>query len=147
MIYTSRFANPELKSGNYTAVRISLGKPRWTLEYPIGGIIPELTPEGVFGRYADKRDFETQYRKRLERIGVERIRQALTRYIFMGKDVALLCYEDVRDGETWCHRIFFANWWFEKTGERIPESRDFSPVKNSKNKPASEDEQITFQGF
>ena len=29
MIYTSRYSNPELKSGKYTTVRISLGTPKW----------------------------------------------------------------------------------------------------------------------
>ena len=51
MIYTSRYSNPELKSGKYTAVRISVGSPRWKLGYDISGAISELMPKGIFGKY------------------------------------------------------------------------------------------------
>ena len=33
MVYTSRYSNPELKTGKYTAVRISLGTPKWPIGY------------------------------------------------------------------------------------------------------------------
>ena len=49
MIYTSRFSNPELKTGKYTAVRISVGSPRWKVGYDISGAISELMPKGIFG--------------------------------------------------------------------------------------------------
>ena len=51
MIYTSRFSNPELKTGKYTAVRISVGSPRWKVGYDISGAISELMPKGIFGKY------------------------------------------------------------------------------------------------
>ena len=44
MIYTSRFSNPELKTGKYTAIRISVGSPRWNIGYQIAGAISELMP-------------------------------------------------------------------------------------------------------
>lgn len=130
MIYTSRFSNPELKTGKYTAVRISVGSPRWKVGYDINGAINELMPKGIFGKYETKAAFEVEYRKRLERVSVEYIRKLLTGYELLGKDVVLLCYEDVRKGESdWCHRTIFADWWREKTGEIIPELPDPSPVK------------------
>lgn len=130
MIYTSRFSNPELRSGKYTAVRISVGTPRWQLGYPVSGSIGELMPKGIFGKYETKAAFEVEYRKRLNCIGVAYIRQLLSAFERLGKDVVLLCYEDVRKGESdWCHRTIFADWWKEQTGETIPELPDPSPVK------------------
>ena len=138
MIYTSRFSNPELKSGNYTAVRISLGTPRWNVGYPVSGAIAELMPKGLFGKFDnDKPAFEVEYRKRLDSFGVPRINELLTAYERMGKDVVLLCYEDVRKGDSdWCHRTMFVKWWFEKTGRVIPELPDPSTPKGTKTKAA-----------
>ena len=126
MIYTSRFSNPELRSGNYTAVRISLGSPRWNVGYSIDGAIDELMPRGLFGKYDDdKSAFEKEYRKILDRYGVSLISQKLKGFEKFGKDVVLLCYEDVRKGENdWCHRTMFAKWWNDRTGEVIKELKD-----------------------
>ncbi len=158
MIYTSRFYNPELKSGNYTAVRVSLGSPRWGVGYNIDGAINELMPKGLFGKYDnDRAGFEREYRKLLDSIGVSRIKQQLSLYNSKGKDVVLLCYEDVRKGDNdWCHRTMFANWWTEKTGEVIEELPDPTvlkvkktkePKKEVKKEIQNEPEQIALFGF
>ena len=68
MIYTSRFSNPELKSGKYTAVRISLGAPRWKIGYDIAGVIRELMPAGLF-KIEKIEDFIPLYFERLEQVG------------------------------------------------------------------------------
>ena len=144
MIYTSRFSNPELKTGKYTAVRISVGNPRWKVGYNITGAISELMPKGIFRKYETKAAFEVEYRKRLECIGAEYIRKLLSGYEMLGKDVVLLCYEDVRKGESdWCHRTVFADWWKEKTGEVIPELFDPTPVKGVKKVQKIDDAQAT----
>ena len=144
MIYTSRFSNPELKTGKYTAVRISVGSPRWKVGYDISGAISELMPKGIFGKYETKAAFEVEYRKRLECIGTEYIRKLIAGYEMLGRDVVLLCYEDVRKGESdWCHRTIFADWWREKTGEVIPELFDPSPVKGVKKVQKIDDAQAT----
>ena len=144
MIYTSRFSNPELKTGKYTAVRISVGSPRWKVGYDISGAISELMPKGILGKYETKAAFEVEYRKRLECIGTAYIRKLLAGYETLGKDVVLLCYEDVRKGESdWCHRTIFADWWREKTGEVIPELFDPSPVKGVKKVQKIDDAQAT----
>lgn len=148
MIYTSRYSNPELKTGNYTAVRISIGSPRWQVGYEISGAISELMPKGIFGKYETKEAFEVQYRKRLDCIGVDYIRKLLARYMALGKNVVLLCYEDVRKGDSdWCHRTIFADWWLEKTGELIPELYDPSPVKGVRKVKKSGNEQTVMSGF
>lgn len=138
MIYTSRFSNPELKTGNYTAVRISLGSPRWDVGYVISGAINELMPKGLLGKYDDdKAAFEREYRKILNRYGAGVIAQKLKQFEALGKDVVLLCYEDVRKGENdWCHRTMFATWWQEQTGEVVEELKDPSTPKIDKPKKA-----------
>ena len=122
--------------GKYTAIRISVGSPRWNVGYPISGAISELMPKGLFGKYDDdKCGFEVEYRKRLDCFGVQHIREQLAICERLGKDVVLLCYEDVRKGESdWCHRTMFAKWWFERTGEVIPELPDPSTPKIPKAK-------------
>ena len=118
MIFTSRYANPELNSCNYTAVRISLGLPKWKLPYELAGAIHELMPMGIFG-IKDYDEFHRRYFARLDAIGVNTIRVNLRRFENLGKPVVLLCFEDVR--KNWCHRNMFASWWERHTGEVIPE--------------------------
>lgn len=121
-------------------MRISVGSPRWNVGYPISGAISELMPKGIFGKFDnDKAAFEIEYRKRLECFGTQRIRSLLSEFEAQGKDVVLLCYEDIRKGEAdWCHRTMFAKWWFEKTGEPIPELPDPTAPKIPKAKASKE---------
>lgn len=127
MLYVSRFSNPELKSGKYTPVRISLGAPKWPLGYTIAGEIKDLMPFGLL-QINDRALYEKKYRERLDRIGVDRIQAALDSF-GIDKPVVLLCYEDVRDPSQWCHRTMFAQWWLEQTGEIADELPDPSEVK------------------
>ena len=78
----------------------------------------------------------------MECIGADYIRKLLAGYELLGRDVVLLCYEDVRKGESdWCHRTIFADWWQEKTGEVIPELPDPSPVKGVRKTKKADDQQ------
>ena len=129
MVYTSRYSNPELRSGNYTAVRISVGAPRWKVGYDIAGVIRDLTP-GELRRIENIDEFRPLYYAQLDKIGVDRIREQIQYYESFGKPVVLLCFEDIRKGSyNWCHRNVFASWWFSKTGELISELKDDSPFK------------------
>ena len=129
-IYTSRFSNPELRKGSYLTVRIALGQPRWNLGYRIDGECGDLMPFGLLGKYDDDMAaFKREYFSRLNKIGAEKIREQMRKFESAGKDVVLLCYEDVRKGENdWCHRIMFAEWWKQRTGEDIAELFDPAPV-------------------
>lgn len=129
MIFTSRYANPELKSCKYTAVRISLGTPRWQVGYTIAGAIEELMPRSIFG-IEDRDEFQRRYYERLDSFGVNRIREQLQKFEAMGKPIVLLCFEDIRKGDwNWCHRNMFASWWEQHTSEVIPELQDNSGFK------------------
>ena len=120
MIFTSRYSNPELRSGKYTAVRISLGTPKWKLGYNLDAEMPDLMPFGLLHKF--------DLYARLDQKGVQRILSQLQRFESLGKDVVLLCYEDIRKGpDDWCHRRTFADWWQQRTGEVIPELYDPTP--------------------
>ena len=123
-LYVSRYGNPELRSGNYTAVRISLGTPKWSLGYQLDGECTELMPFGLLGKYEDYESFLPAYFQRLDRFGPKRIAQQLDKYAVHKKDVVLLCYEDIRKPGDWCHRTAFARWMLERTGMVIEELPD-----------------------
>ncbi len=128
MVYTSRYSNPELKTGKYTAVRISLGTPKWPIGYNLDAEMKDLMPFGLLGKFERYEDFERAYFERLDQKGVQRILSQLQRFERLGKDVVLLCYEDIRKGpDDWCHRRTFADWWLKNTGEAIPELFDPTP--------------------
>ena len=128
MVYTSRYSNQELKTGKYTAVRISLGTPKWPIGYNLDAEMKDLMPFGLLGKFERYEDFERAYFERLDQKGVQRIFSQLQRFERLGKDVVLLCYEDIRKGpDDWCHRRTFADWWLKNTGEALPELFDPTP--------------------
>ena len=124
-LYVSRYGNPTLRSGKYTAVRISLGIPKWNIGYKLNGELKDLMPFGLLNKFEEYEPFRDEYFKRLDRIGVERINLELEAFLSYGKDVVLLCYEDVRKGPSdWCHRTASSEWMKERTGLVIPELKD-----------------------
>ena len=135
-IYTSRYANPELKSGDYITVSISTGFPKFRTGYTINLQIKEITPYGVFGVYKEYEDYKREYFKRLDSFGVPAIQR---HFDIMQRcyeqDIVLLCFEDIRKGgDNWCHRTMFAEWWLSKTGQVIEELSDPTPYKTDKPK-------------
>ena len=129
MIYVSRYSNPELKTGDYTLVRISLGAPRWRTGYTLTGAIKELMPTGL-RQIENLEEFCKLYYERLDSFGVDKLRERIQYYESLGKPVVLLCFEDIRKGgSNWCHRSVFAKWWQARTGETIPELKDDSAFR------------------
>jgi hypothetical protein len=118
-LYTSRWQNRALEKLNVVPVGISRGTPRFPVRYRYRRL-PDLYPDGwMFGIEDDAR-FNEAYRKKLDRIGADRIAEGLSRIPREegGADLALLCYE-ADPGQ--CHRGTFAAWWFEQTGEVVEE--------------------------
>ena len=130
MIYTSRFQNPELKSGEYTVVGIVRGLPRFRLGYQLAGNIIDIAPPREIFHINDREEFTVPYKKHLDNIGLDRISSQIQKYVALGKDVVLCCYEDVRIPNEWCHRLLFAEWWESKTGEHISELKNDSQMKH-----------------
>ena len=140
MLYVSRYSNKELATGKYTAVRISVGTPRWALGYKLDGAIKDLMPFGLLD-IEDREESRRLYQARLDKIGFSRIEGQLRRLEALGKPVVLLCYEDITKGpDNWCHRTFFAEWWLRQTGEKIDELPD--PAH-----PAASDEPVQMSLF
>lgn len=128
MIYTSRYANPLLKSGDYTVVGITRGAPKFPLKYKLAGNIIEIAPPGYLFNVYDRAKFTPPYFMHMDRTGAERIQRILDSYA-NETPLVLCCFEDVRKPGEWCHRLVFAEWWLKRTGEMIEELPDTSPNK------------------
>jgi hypothetical protein len=103
----------------FVPVRTSLGKPKFIPDAAAWPYVGELAPAGMF--HLDGDEFETRYRLRLDRFGVDLIADRLLAIAedYPGQSLALLCFEDVTEKP--CHRSIFGRWWFEQTGQTIRE--------------------------
>ena len=124
---TSHFRSPKLDPEQHVQVQISLGTPRYwrTEKHGPLTIVRLLAPEAWALRAyrAEKEPYEVAYRARLDKVWVPRIEARLSELSEAnpGKELVLLCFEDLAVPENWCHRTIFAAWWFEQTRERIEE--------------------------
>lgn len=118
-LWTSRWANRDLARLDVVAVGISRGVPKFPVRYRYRRL-PDLYPDGWMLGIKDDAQFNEAYRRKLERIGVERIAAGLQRLSDEegGSDLALLCFEA---DPARCHRGQFADWWTQQTGEVVPE--------------------------
>lgn len=123
MVYTSRYGNPELSNERHVLLQISLGKPKFRLPYFLDGDVDELKPYESF-RINDYDKFRDVYFKRLNKVGALKIKEKIESFYQSGKDIVLLCFEDVTKPDDWCHRTIFIEWWKEKTGQELKELSD-----------------------
>lgn len=136
-IWTSRYSNKELVENKekYYCVGISIGSPRFKLGYELATQCYSLAPKGYMLKM-EYDPFKKAYYDKLEGIGADRIIDMVMRFEKeaedQGKELVLLCYEDVRIPEDWCHRTIFAQWYCEHTGEIIQELPDPNPPKQKK---------------
>jgi hypothetical protein len=128
-IYTSRYLNFEvLSSGVVVPVRISMFPPQrllgelpYALKYSLRALQPEWHMVGEWPK------FSTGIWAKLNTIGAEKIAAQLAAIsrVENGKDLALLCFEDItRERGHRCHRTVVSLWWLEQTGHEIPELTD-----------------------
>ena len=131
-IWTSRYSNKELSDDKHYPVGISIGKPRFPTGYDIREQCYSLAPKGYMLKM-DIEPFREAYYGKLEGIGTDRIISMVTKLDEKarseGKELVLLCFEDVRVESDWCHRTIFAEWWAENVGEVIKELPDPTPPK------------------
>lgn len=134
-IWTSRYSNKELRNEGYYPVGISIGKPRFNTGYIIQEQCYSLAPKRYMLQM-QKEPYTAEYIKKLENIGTQKIIDIVRRLERTaqsnGKELVLLCFEDVRISDDWCHRRLFAEWWKEQTGEIIEELNDPTPPKGKK---------------
>lgn len=104
-------------------VRTSNGRPKYSLPYLLEWKAPVVFPAWALVRSTlSMAEFGIQYRKNLDKLGVEKVREQLEEIAFHAGDnrLVLLCFEK---GVSDCHRGAFATWWEEKTGEQVKEIR------------------------
>ena len=89
MIYTSRFQNPILKSGEYTVVGIVRGLPRFLLGYKLSGNIIDIAQSRELFKVCDREKFTPPYTAHLDDVGFEKTSTQVARYVELGKDVVL----------------------------------------------------------
>ncbi len=133
-IYTSRFSNPELKTGKYTVCGIVRGMPKFPLGYAVDENIIQIAPPGYLFNVYDRAIFTPRYFEHMDRQRFGVIQAYLNEYLDRGKDLVLCCYEDVRIPDEWCHRLVFAEWYEKQTGIKIEELQDPSVPKIPKGK-------------
>lgn len=117
MIYVSYYSNKDIDVEHNRYCSISVGNPRWKLPYEVvhAGI---LKPYEIFNKYDNMEDYRREYRKKLDALGVDKIRKLLQELQGDKENIVLLCYEK---NKYECHRWTFAEWWMEKTGEIVEE--------------------------
>lgn len=136
-IWTSRYSNRELYGNDkkYFCVGISLGAPKFRLEYKLETQCYALAPKGYM-MHMGYAEFKDAYIRKLEGIGAEKILDMIAWFDEtarrQGKELVLLCFEDIRNPEDWCHRTIFAQWYMEQTGEIIQELQDPNPPKSKR---------------
>lgn len=118
-LWTSRWQNRALETAPVVAVGISRGTPKFRVGYRYR-TLPDLYPDGWMFGIEDDAKFNEAYRKKLERLGVDRIAEGLGKISDEegGADLVLLCFE-ADPGQ--CHRSQFARWWEARTGQEVAE--------------------------
>jgi hypothetical protein len=117
-IFTSRYHNKIIASGKYTPIGISQGEARFLKFTPT--YLKALAPTWAMVKITDKKVYRRAYFKQLNGIDIESVKQMLEP-LSNGKPIVLLCFEDLRKPNLWCHRTMFAEWFEKQTGQKIEE--------------------------
>jgi hypothetical protein len=119
-IFTGRYFNPNVARTGFLPIRVTLGAPKAKLRFELADTIMELAPDGRTFKMPYEQ-FREEYIKKVERKGIDwvlaRLKQVSDRN--EGKDVVLLCYENVEKPGEWCHRRILADWITAQTGEEV----------------------------
>ena len=124
-VYTSRYSNKNLAGSGLVCVGISAYWPRFKLTFKLSLNLRVLAPTPAMLAKArsgqlTQRQFRAEYERLLDRIGADHILRSLRHLQGDAPGLALLCYEDVIQGET-CHRRMLAGWLKRKAGIDVPE--------------------------
>lgn len=125
---TARYSNKAINNEKYTPVQVSVGTPKFPLHYHLKDRCMIITPAYQIIKIEDEEEYKKQYIAQLEKHGIEKIRWVLRQMAEPGKQIVLLCYEDVRKEGVWCHRRMFAEWYEAKTGNKVEELEEPVPI-------------------
>jgi hypothetical protein len=127
-LYTSHWRNEDIAGLDVVAVGISRGTPRGRLAERLPYRYKRLTdlapPGELFERWkagtVSPDEYARAYHGYLDSLGPDEVTDQLEkkRAEHGGKPLVLLCW--CPPGE-FCHRRLWADWWFEKTGQEVPE--------------------------
>jgi hypothetical protein len=133
-VTTSRYSNPNVVTSGLVPIGITRFPPRFKLGYELRANLYDLAPTSEMlqiARQPGGRDrFTDAYLARLAAIGPQMILDELKAMVGDADGLVLLCYEDVADGESWCHRLLLGEWLCEHAGLKVTELPD--PGKLSK---------------
>jgi hypothetical protein len=124
VLRTSYWGNRHLAGRiDVVPVGISRGTPKFPVPYRYRMCRLLAPSRDTFALESDE-EFNHAYIAGLEAIGVERIRRALDAISGEegGRVLCLLCWEPLTGPKAApCHRRTFGLWWFDQTGECVPE--------------------------
>jgi hypothetical protein len=126
-----RYAKEREDKPAFVPVQIAVGAPRgvaWARNVPR---ISELAPYGLLKKpRLEGEEFRSRYLERLQKSGAQAI-QARFEAVYAEYQVPLLllCWEP--PGEP-CHRRDFARWWWQQTGQRVPEAQGLDSLSIQK---------------
>jgi hypothetical protein len=90
-------------------------------------------------------EFKAMYFRKLDKMGTARVAQIIRELQqqaeLSGQELVLLCFEDVRDPEDWCHRTMLAEWLKENIGWEIKElhNPDMPKIKKKEESKKEDD--------
>lgn len=127
--------NPKLATCSYTEFRPGMGNPvrttvgatRWPLPYQLAGHARLITPTRDMLKIEAQDAYEFSYRRMLNGNGIDAVRRELLSIagaVDLDTPLVLLCFDKLgvlTPPDNWCHRLHFAKWWTEQTGEEVPE--------------------------
>ncbi len=136
-VFTSRYSNPFLVESGLEPVGITRYPPRFRLAYELKANLYDLAPTLEMLQIATEENgrdrFSIKFWARLDRIGVDQILGQLRAMQGDGDGVVLLCYEDVRILDQWCHRQLVSHWLHAHARLLAPELHD--PSEKARRKP------------
>lgn len=124
---TARYQNRNLYSKKHVLVRISRYAPRFKTCYRINAVLRGIIPsEKCFRNRFDEQLFANDYLRQLNCSPkiideIKYLKWFFQSEIDSGKELVLLCFEDIREDGVFCHRRIFADWWRKRTGEIVEE--------------------------
>ena len=126
-IWLSRYSNRKaIQKHNLIPVSITVGNPRWPLGYEIADEVFFFEPTGRLFHIENKDEMRIAMFNKLKGREAE-IKIILDNISIMHdeRDIVLLCYEDVRKSDEWCHRQIIGEW-LETQGYEVSELEDLT---------------------
>jgi hypothetical protein len=117
-LFTARYANKTLVAHPAAKVQTSLGAPKFPLPYHLHQLL-ELAP-AAWMLHLEEAEFSIAYTRKVARLGVDHVQAQLSE-VANDAGAVLLCYEDIRKPDVWCHRRILSAWLEERTGQAVDE--------------------------